>query len=299
MKKLSKVIVITLATGISFFLIDFVRVKMFKLRPIFAIKASIYRDGGSQEYYGLGYKVVRCNTTTGDKSTGFGFYNLKFACDNIILPSDNDFEIIEKNISCINNPEVLYVDNTYIYYLDCEKNDTIFVKFKDGQEYKLQEAIMQNLITMEELENRMKKEPDLNFTIIKYLIFNISVNEINTCVPDRKGFREISSTIKPLNYDLYYYCIDESSIEISNEHYDLLEALRSDKITIEKIIAYLDYGSRFAQVNKQIYGDDGSVLYNTLSFSILECNTFNESVDYYIGKKDMKYDDKLCKNKAP
>ena len=51
-------------------------------RPIFGVRTTICKDGGSKEYMGLGYKVIVFNTLCGYKEVKFG--NLKM---NI-----NDFE---------------------------------------------------------------------------------------------------------------------------------------------------------------------------------------------------------------
>ena len=61
MKKWMKIVLIVLAVWLSIFLVDFICVKTIK-RPIFMIRTTIYKDGGTKEYYGLGYKVIKCNT---------------------------------------------------------------------------------------------------------------------------------------------------------------------------------------------------------------------------------------------
>ena len=65
MKKRNKIILIIVCSivllGIIFALVDYFRARNDKT-PIFAIKAATYRDGGSKEYFGFCYKVVKCNT---------------------------------------------------------------------------------------------------------------------------------------------------------------------------------------------------------------------------------------------
>ena len=41
-------------------------------RPIFVVRTAIYKDGGSKEYIGLGYKVIVFNTLCGYKEVKFG-----------------------------------------------------------------------------------------------------------------------------------------------------------------------------------------------------------------------------------
>ena len=85
MKKVLKigiiVLVVIIGCGIIFGSIDKKRAIDNK-RPIFAVRTAIYKDGGSKEYMGLGYKVIVFNTLCGYKEVKFG--NLKM---NI-----NDFE---------------------------------------------------------------------------------------------------------------------------------------------------------------------------------------------------------------
>lgn len=64
MKKKLKMLLITLgiliALSFLFWAIDYARVQK-KEKPIFCINISTYRDGGTKEYYGLGYKVIVFN----------------------------------------------------------------------------------------------------------------------------------------------------------------------------------------------------------------------------------------------
>ncbi|HHT38120.1 MAG TPA: hypothetical protein GXZ95_01740 [Mollicutes bacterium] len=79
-KKRVKIMLVFLATivvlGVIFGIVDYNRAKQNKA-PLFAIRVNAYYDGGSKEYYGLGYKVIECNTLSGDDSIHIGFYNIK------------------------------------------------------------------------------------------------------------------------------------------------------------------------------------------------------------------------------
>mgnify|MGYP005771131747 CR=1 FL=1 len=69
--------------GIAFFVIDYNIVKK-QEKPIFCIKnpAGIYRDGGTIEYFGLGYKVIDFNTSAGFDDIKIGTWFMDY----------NDFE---------------------------------------------------------------------------------------------------------------------------------------------------------------------------------------------------------------
>ena len=45
-------------------------------RPIFVVRTTIYKDGGSKEYMGLGYKVIVFNTLCGYKEVKFGSWKM-------------------------------------------------------------------------------------------------------------------------------------------------------------------------------------------------------------------------------
>lgn len=301
MKNKVKIIIILIFVLIAIPLIDLMIINVFNSRPIFVIKGDTYKDGGSQIYYGIGYKVIKCNTLSGDKSIKIGFYNLEYSCDNS-KPLENkqplidNFEIIDESEECNNEEEVFYVDNNYVYSFNCQKSDTVFIKFNDDKKINLQEAVMQGLITMSEIESKI--DINSNIGIQKYPHFIIEIEKSDECKSVRKGFTEISSTQKPLIYDLYYNCINKSSITIANEKYDLIDALKSDKITINKIIANLEFASVFAEVNKTTYNDGKAILYNTFNFSILKCtiknNTGDDLENYIVGDENLKFNEQFC-----
>ncbi|MDD2207987.1 MAG: hypothetical protein PHG03_00435 [Bacilli bacterium] len=90
-KRINKILLISFATlfllSILFGTIDYYRSRSGK-SPIFAILVTRYKDGGSKEYFGLGYKVIKCHNLIGDNSSNMGFYNL------------------EINTTCINSSDI-------------------------------------------------------------------------------------------------------------------------------------------------------------------------------------------------
>ena len=57
--------------------IDYVRVNRFEYTPLFAIKTETLKDGGTTEYYGLGYKVIDYNQIQGRRDIEIGLWNMK------------------------------------------------------------------------------------------------------------------------------------------------------------------------------------------------------------------------------
>ena len=110
MKKWMKVVLIILGIWVSVFLIDFVCIKTIK-RPIFMVRGVIYKDGGTKEYYGLFYKVIKCNTFN-DKKVTIGTYFMDYNCDT---------KPVEENITLTDSVKFgkeyasVDADNVFVY----------------------------------------------------------------------------------------------------------------------------------------------------------------------------------------
>jgi len=65
-------------------LIDINRIKHDKM-PILTIKTVAYKDGGTKEYYGLGYKLIKYHQIQGRRDTEFGSWKLKYNTDAITV----------------------------------------------------------------------------------------------------------------------------------------------------------------------------------------------------------------------
>ena len=80
MKKFLRILIFVVSIWVIIFCIDFICIRTIK-RPVFMIKTNTYKDGGSTEYVGLFYKVIKCNTVDGDKTITLGTYGLKYSCE--------------------------------------------------------------------------------------------------------------------------------------------------------------------------------------------------------------------------
>lgn len=60
-------------------LIDFILINIVKQEPIFTIQTRETDYGNGMEYYGIGYKIVKCNID-GDTTSKFGFFNMNHTC---------------------------------------------------------------------------------------------------------------------------------------------------------------------------------------------------------------------------
>ena len=81
---------------------DVIRVTKHQKTPVFAINTKIYKDGGSKEYTGLGYKVIKYNQKQGRKDIVIGTWGLKYS--NKVLAT----EAIDLAIEFTDKPGAAY-----------------------------------------------------------------------------------------------------------------------------------------------------------------------------------------------
>lgn len=73
-------------------IIDIIAVVKYNKGPFFAIPTVQYKDGGTKEYYGLGYKVISYHQIQGRRDKELGFWNLQYNT-NAITIQDLDLAI--------------------------------------------------------------------------------------------------------------------------------------------------------------------------------------------------------------
>ena len=93
------VVIILLITMIA---VDVVSVKKYHKGPYFAILTHKYDDGGTKEYLGLGYKVIKYNQRQGRRDTVIGSWGMKYNNDTI------DVEAIDLAIEFNDNESESY-----------------------------------------------------------------------------------------------------------------------------------------------------------------------------------------------
>ena len=84
---------------------DYIRVAKYNKKPLFVIKKKEYKDGGTKEYIGIGYKVIDYNQLQGRRDIEIGTWKLKYNTNPITL------EDIDLAIEITDNEE-----NTYKKY---------------------------------------------------------------------------------------------------------------------------------------------------------------------------------------
>ena len=85
MSKIHKLLLIILIIWVTFFTTDYILYR-FQKKPFFSIPIKAYKDGGTVEYYGIGYKIIKYNVfddvvtgKSGKKDMEFGFWTLQYS----------------------------------------------------------------------------------------------------------------------------------------------------------------------------------------------------------------------------
>ena len=148
MKKAIKIlliiIVVILALTLTFFTVDYFRVKN-NQRPIFCIPLGGYSDGGTVEYFGLGYKVIAFSRLSGYNEKKIGTWNMQYGDfydeieeyeNKIIIESTNMLENEEKEHIEIKSFEAQDIEEIFSR-LDfkeetCDGLDDYIITFKNN-----------------------------------------------------------------------------------------------------------------------------------------------------------------------
>ena len=126
MRKFLRILILVISIWVIIFCIDFICIRTIK-RPVFMIKTNTYKDGGSTEYVGLFYKVIKCNTIDGDKTITLGTYSLKYSCQAL-----TDSEKFSKEYSSIDKDNIfVYKTNNEIINILKHGKGLVYLGFKE------------------------------------------------------------------------------------------------------------------------------------------------------------------------
>lgn len=138
-KKIINAIFIVIVTILSLILIDVIMVTKLGVGPFFTIRTKVYKDGGTKEYYGIGYKVIKYNQIIGRRDIEFGNWNLKYNTKK------TDISDIDLSIEFVNDYEkttkkyyhtIINVSST-IKRIDINHNSLVLEYFDEDSKYTL------------------------------------------------------------------------------------------------------------------------------------------------------------------
>lgn len=150
--------------------IDVIRVAKYDKTPFFAIKTKTYDDGGTKEYYGIGYKVYKYNVTYGRKDTKIGGWSLKY---NIVPTEIDDVDLaieFENNYDATGTKyykEYVKITSTYA---NADEN-VLVLEYKDeGGKYTLQTKCEMTSRVLDVINPEERENITVHGTIYKFSI---------------------------------------------------------------------------------------------------------------------------------
>lgn len=109
-KRFTIIMIVALVLGTLIF-IDILIVNYTSVGPFLAIKVKTHNDGGTKEYYGLGYKVIKYKVKDGRNTTVIGGWTLKYN------PTPKTTTVEELGISFRNNTKEALKDSYKQFFI--------------------------------------------------------------------------------------------------------------------------------------------------------------------------------------
>lgn len=81
--KIIYILIFLIVISLLMIIIDVVAVSKYNKGPFFAVPLKTYNDGGSKEYYGIGYKAIKYKQTQGRRDIELGTWDLKYDVEPI------------------------------------------------------------------------------------------------------------------------------------------------------------------------------------------------------------------------
>ena len=143
-KKISTIVMIIIVVIGLLVTTDILLVTKRGVGPFLAIRTKVYDDGGTKEYYGLGYKVIKYNQKVGRRDTVIGFWGIKYNTNpETYTIRELAYSIINDN----NNHVGEFIRLTGTISSKNNKNNTITLKFTDDIEGKYDLTVKANLLS--------------------------------------------------------------------------------------------------------------------------------------------------------
>lgn len=251
---MKKVLLIVIIGWAVLFGIDYILcLKEYKPLIVFKTNTSDYKE----EYISLGYKTVAYQLSN---KKVYKMYPL-FYVDN------GDFDINEPT-SCNKKDTFFYEDENYEYYFFCDK--TVMLKFNNGIEISVSEALKNNFVTIDKL-----KDNGLNFGKKTKNSYTIEIDKVATC----NYYDGDIKFLKEINNKLSYYCLNDVNIYVNTDYYSLEKAL--EIYNIDDILL---------EMKKEMQYENGDIMYSLDNYRILRC--INDKI--VIGTDQLQNFEFLC-----
>lgn len=144
-----KTILIIIGITIGIIILDSVQAFVFDNNPFIKIKE--YYNGGDLNYKSKGLLVDTINCSNGNKDTVIKGFS--YSCSY----NGGNYKLIDKtknklNFICEEVEQKFYEEDNYIYYWECMKDSYMIVKYDDGYEETISEALKQKHIDIQVLD---------------------------------------------------------------------------------------------------------------------------------------------------
>ena len=143
-KKISTIVMIVIIVIGVLVTTDILLVSKAHIGPFLAIRTKVYNDGGTKEYYGLGYKVIKYNQVVGRRDTVIGSWGIKYNTNpETFTIRELAYSIINDN----NNHIGEFIRLTGTISSKNNKNNTVTLKFTDDIDGKYDLTVKANLLS--------------------------------------------------------------------------------------------------------------------------------------------------------
>ncbi|HIR59045.1 MAG TPA: hypothetical protein IAB38_03250 [Candidatus Onthousia excrementipullorum] len=162
-KKISTIIMIVIIVIGVLVTTDILLVSKAHVGPFLAIRTKVYDDGGTKEYYGLGYKVIKYNQVVGRRDTVIGSWGIKYNTNpETFTIRELAYSIINDN----NNHVGEFIRLTGTISSKNNKNNTVTLKFTDDIDGKYDLTVKAELLS-ENIKDLNKDAPISLIGVIK------------------------------------------------------------------------------------------------------------------------------------
>ena len=138
-KKISTIVMIVVFVLGGLIALDIILVTKANVGPFLAIRTKVYDDGGTEEFYGIGYKVIKYHQEEGRQDTVLGSWGLKYSVTPIAISCEDLAFELRNNSSAYQNYQGQYMQiGGEIFRID-EEESLITLQYLDtvGGEYSL------------------------------------------------------------------------------------------------------------------------------------------------------------------
>ena len=143
-KKISTIVMIVIIVIGVLVTTDILLVSKAHIGPFLAIRTKVYNDGGTKEYYGLGYKVIKYNQKVGRRDTVIGSWGIKYNTNpETFTIRELAYSIINDN----NNHIGEFIRLTGTISSKNNKNNTVTLQFTDDIDGKYDLTVKANLLS--------------------------------------------------------------------------------------------------------------------------------------------------------